>query len=159
MLRSTWGRIAVADRKGNSSTIGFVLFSIGNLKSLFASTWPQCWGNNPTVCDESEYTDWRPAARPSIADPTFKPSTDWINAINYTQTCGIIIGQAIVGIEGDWIGRKFGLCQDALIMLIGSILLTGTWSNNLNVWVIVYAWCLFIYGIGVGGEVSQSCYS
>ncbi|KWU43916.1 MFS general substrate transporter [Rhodotorula sp. JG-1b] len=108
---------------------GFVLFSIGNLKSLFASTWPQCWGKNPTVCDEN-----------------------WINAINYTQTCGIIIGQAIVGIEGDWIGRKFGLCQDALIMLIGSILLTGTWSNNLNVWVIVYAWCLFIYGIGVGGE-------
>jgi hypothetical protein len=43
-------------------------------------------------------------------------------------------------------------------MLIGSILLTGTWSNNLNVWVIVYAWCLFIYGIGVGGEVSPpSC--
>lgn len=40
-------------------------------------------------------------------------------------------------------------------MLIGSILLTGTWSNNLNVWVIVYAWCLFIYGIGVGGEVSH----
>lgn len=78
---------------------------------------------------------------------------DWINAINYTQTCGIIIGQALVGVEGDWIGRKFGLCQDALIMLLGSVLLTGVWSQNLNIWVIVYAWVLFVYGIGVGGEV------
>ncbi|POY76385.1 inorganic phosphate (Pi) transporter, also low-affinity manganese transporter [Rhodotorula taiwanensis] len=108
---------------------GYVLFSIGNLKSIFASTWPQCWGNKPTVCD-----------------------ANWINAINYTQVCGIIIGQALVGVEGDWIGRKFGLCQDALIMLIGSILLTGVWSNNLNIWIIVYAWVLFVYGVGVGGE-------
>lgn len=62
------GRIAFADRQRNSATTGFVLFSIGNLKSLFASTWPQCWGNNPTVCDESEFTDSRIAARPSVSD-------------------------------------------------------------------------------------------
>lgn len=88
------------------------------------------------------------------ADVSSSPS-DWINAINYTQVCGIIIGQALVGVEGDWIGRKFGLCQDALIMLIGSILLTGVWSNNLNIWIIVYAWVLFVYGVGVGGEVNS----
>ncbi len=29
---------------------------------------------------------------------------------------GIIFGQIGVGFEGDWIGRRFGLVQDALIM-------------------------------------------
>lgn len=77
---------------------------------------------------------------------------DWVDAVTYLEIIGIIVGQCVVGYEGDWIGRKFGLCQDALIMLIGSILLTGVWSNNLNAWVIVYGWSLFIYGIGVGGE-------
>lgn len=80
-------------------------------------------------------------------------ATDWVKAISYTEVCGILVGQALVGFEGDWIGRKWGLCQDATLMLIGSILLTGVWSQNLNAWIIVYAWVLFIYGIGVGGEV------
>jgi len=37
-------------------------------------------------------------------------------------------------------------------MLIGSILLTSIWGVTLQGWVIGYAWCLFIYGVGVGGE-------
>ncbi|GAA5995758.1 uncharacterized protein JCM10292_004728 [Rhodotorula paludigena] len=107
---------------------GYVLFSIGNLSALFKSAWPTCWGS---------YTDC---------------NKNWVDAVTYLEIIGIIVGQCVVGYEGDWIGRKFGLCQDALIMLIGSILLTGVWSNNLNAWVIVYGWSLFIYGIGVGGE-------
>lgn len=31
-------------------------------------------------------------------------------------------------------------------------MLTAAWGDNLNGWVICYAWSLFIYGIGVGGE-------
>ncbi|GAA6043351.1 hypothetical protein JCM8097_008044 [Rhodosporidiobolus ruineniae] len=107
---------------------GYVLFSIGNLTALFSSAWPTCWKTHE-VCDHQ-----------------------WINAVNYLEIVGIIVGQCLVGYEGDWIGRKFGLCQDAAIMLIGSALLTGVWSNTLNTWVIVYGWMLFIYGIGVGGE-------
>ncbi|GAA5921231.1 hypothetical protein JCM1841_001645 [Sporobolomyces salmonicolor] len=107
---------------------GFVLFSIGNLSKLFASAWPACFSTH-AVCNKG-----------------------WVNAQTYLEIIGIIFGQVLVGFEGDWIGRKFGLCQDAAIMLIGSILLTGVWSSSLNAWVIVYAWSLFIYGVGVGGE-------
>ncbi|BGP42538.1 hypothetical protein JCM10449v2_006550 [Rhodotorula kratochvilovae] len=107
---------------------GYVLFSIGNLTALFKSAWPTCWSSY-TECNET-----------------------WVDAVTYLQILGIIVGQVLVGYQGDWIGRKFGLCQDALIMLIGSILLTGVWGTSLNAWVIAYGWSLFIYGIGVGGE-------
>jgi hypothetical protein len=33
-----------------------------------------------------------------------------------TDPSGIIVGQVLVGFEGDWVGRKFGLVQDALVM-------------------------------------------
>ncbi|KAL8280948.1 hypothetical protein RQP46_006627 [Phenoliferia psychrophenolica] len=107
---------------------GYVLFSIGNLSPLFKSAWPQCWSKFE-VCDEL-----------------------WVDSVTYLEICGIIIGQILVGIEGDWIGRRFGLIQDAAVMLLGVILLTAVWGNTLQGWVIGYAWSLFIYGIGVGGE-------
>lgn len=47
---------------------------------------------------------------------------------------------------------KFGLVQDAVVMLIGVILLTSVWGSTLQGWVIGYTISLFIYGIGVGGE-------
>ena len=63
-----------------------------------------------------------------------------------------MIGQVLVGIEGDWIGRRFGLVQDALIMFLGLIMLTASWGTSLNGFVICYAWSQFFYCIGVGGE-------
>ena len=63
-----------------------------------------------------------------------------------------MFGQTGVGIIGDWIGRRWGLIQDALIMFIGLLLLTGSWGVTLQGWVILYAFSLFFYGIGVGGE-------
>ncbi|ETS64420.1 hypothetical protein PaG_01274 [Moesziomyces aphidis] len=107
---------------------GYTLFSIGNLSPLFKAVWPQCWKNH-TVCDEN-----------------------WLHAIDYLEIVGIIIGQILVGIEGDWIGRRFGMVQDALVMTLGSVMLTAMWGTSLNGWVICYAWSVFIYGIGVGGE-------
>ena len=67
-----------------------------------------------------------------------------------------MVGQVLVGILGDWLGRKWGLVQDALVMFFGLVLLTASWGTTLNGWVICYAWCLFIYGIGVGGEYPAS---
>ncbi|KAK7951522.1 major facilitator superfamily domain-containing protein [Apiospora aurea] len=107
---------------------GYVLFSIGNLEPLFKSVWPDCWGNHK-VC-----------------------STNWVAAVTYLEVIGIMIGQVAVGIIGDWIGRRWGLIQDALIMLLGLIMLTATWGTTLEGWVICYAWSLFIYSFGVGGE-------
>lgn len=37
-------------------------------------------------------------------------------------------------------------------MFFGLLMLTASWGLTLNGWVICYAWSLFFYGIGVGGE-------
>lgn len=78
-------------------TEGSTLFSIGNLKPLFQAVWPACWDTG-VVCQ-----------------------TGWVNAIEYLEILGIIVGQILVGFEGDWVGRKFGLVQDALIMTLGLV--------------------------------------
>lgn len=114
---------------------GYVLFSIGNLKPLFQKGFPECW--------KSE----------EICDPT------WLAAVEYLEICGIIVGQILVGVIGDWIGRRWGLIQDATIMFIGLVMLTASWGVTQNGWVICYVWSLFFYGIGVGGEYPMTATS
>ncbi|OJJ46702.1 hypothetical protein ASPZODRAFT_25770 [Penicilliopsis zonata CBS 506.65] len=114
---------------------GYVLFSIGNIKPLFEKAFPACWDKHETC------------------------SAQWINAIDYLEIVGIIMGQIMVGILGDWLGRRWGLIQDASIMLLGLIMLTAAWGVTQNGWVICYAWSLFIYGVGVGGEYPMTATS
>lgn len=57
---------------------GYVLFSIGNIKILFQKTFAECWKNAKT-CNQQ-----------------------WINAIDYLEIIGIIVGQIMVGVLGDW---------------------------------------------------------
>ncbi|KXT00697.1 hypothetical protein AC578_8249 [Pseudocercospora eumusae] len=114
---------------------GYVLFSIGNVKPLFQAAFPACWKKN-TVCDVT-----------------------WIHAVDYLEICGIIVGQILVGILGDWLGRRWGLIQDSVIMFLGLIMLTASWGVTLNGWVICYVWSLFFYGIGVGGEYPMTATS
>ncbi|KAK4103040.1 MFS general substrate transporter [Parathielavia hyrcaniae] len=108
---------------------GYVLFSIGNLEPLFRSAWPSCWGKNPSTC-----------------------SPNWLAAVTYLEVIGIMVGQMVVGVIGDWVGRRWGLIQDAAIMFVGLLMITASWGLDLNGWVICYAWSLFFYGFGVGGE-------
>lgn len=108
---------------------GYVLFSIGNLEPLFAAAWPTCWGKSATEC-----------------------AHNWISAVTYLEVLGIMVGQMGVGIIGDWMGRRWGLIQDAAIMFVGLLMLTASWGTTLQGWVICYAWSLFFYGFGVGGE-------
>lgn len=93
---------------------GYVLFSISNVKTLFAKVWPTCWSTYK-VCNKT-----------------------WTQATDYLQVCGIILGQITVGVEGDWVGRRWGLIQDAAIMLIATVLLTSVWGAGgaLQGWVI-----------------------
>ncbi|CAL3966331.1 hypothetical protein PZA11_003015 [Diplocarpon coronariae] len=107
---------------------GYVLFSIGNLKPLFQAVWPLCW-KHYSVCSEG-----------------------WIHAVEYLEILGIIVGQILVGIIGDGLGRRWGLIQDAVIMFVGLVWLVASWGTSLNGWVVCYAWALFFYGVGVGGE-------
>ena len=122
---------------------GYVLFSIGNLKPLFQSAFPLCWGvkskKHPTYGHECNVT--------------------WIYAVDYLEICGIIVGQILVGFLGDWLGRRWGLIQDATIMFIGLIMLVCSWGVTPNGWVICYVWSLFFYGIGVGGEYPMTATS
>lgn len=114
---------------------GYVLFSIGNVTPLFEAVWPECWKDH-TVC-----------------------SKNWVSSVTYLEIIGIIVGQVLVGFIGDGIGRRFGLIQDAGIMLLGLVMLIAGWGVNLNGWVICYAWSLFIYSIGVGGEYPMTATS
>lgn len=107
---------------------GYVLFSIGNVTPLFAAVWPKCWSTYK-VCNET-----------------------WIAATQYLEVCGIICGMLLVGGLGDGIGRRWGLIQDVTIMFLGLCMLVASWGVTLQGWVICYAWSLFFYGVGVGGE-------
>ncbi|GLA43177.1 hypothetical protein AnigIFM63309_000903 [Aspergillus niger] len=114
---------------------GYVLLSIGNISTLFQHSFSACW-DKYEICNKQ-----------------------WINAITYLEIVGIIIGQVLVGVIGDWIGRRWGLLQDAWIMFLGLVMLTCAWGVTQNGWVICYAWSLFIYGIGVGGEYPMTATS
>jgi len=113
---------------------GYVLFSIGNLQPLFAAGFPSCWGGK--TCNQT-----------------------WLDAVTYLEICGIIVGQILVGVVGDWIGRRWGLIQDASIMCLGLVMLTASWGVTQNGWVICYVWSLFFYSVGVGGEYPMTATS
>lgn len=115
---------------------GYVLFSIGNIQPLLAAAFPTCWKTKNDACNYN-----------------------WISALTYLEIIGIIIGQIMVGFIGDWIGRRWGLIQDAVIMFVGLLMLTAAWGTTLNGWVICYAWSLFFYSIGVGGEYPMTATS
>lgn len=88
----------------------YVLFSIGNLEALFEKVYPHCWGGqDPIVCDQT-----------------------WVQSVQYLEVVGIIIGQVLVGIIGDWLGRRWGLLQDCAIMLLGLIMLTAAWGVDFS---------------------------
>ncbi|KAF2099362.1 MFS general substrate transporter [Rhizodiscina lignyota] len=114
---------------------GYVLFSIGNVRPLLQAAFKECW-KTFAICNQT-----------------------WTQAIDYLEICGIIVGQILVGIIGDWIGRRWGLIQDAIIMFVGLIMLTAAWGVTQNGWVICYVWSLFFYGIGVGGEYPMTATS
>lgn len=65
----------------------------------------------------------------------------------------------MVGIVGDWLGRRWGLIQDAVIMFVGLLMLTAAWGLTENGWVICYVWSLWFYGVGVGGEYPMTATS
>ena len=88
----------------------YVLFSIGNIKPLFQAVFKSCW-KSFAICNET-----------------------WTEAVDYLEICGIIVGQILVGVIGDWVGRRWGLIQDATIMFVGLIMLTAAWGVTQVCW-------------------------
>lgn len=57
----------------------------------------------------------------------------WTQATTYLQLIGILIGQLMFGVMGDWIGRKATMLIDMSIILLGVILLTVSNGPTINV--------------------------
>ena len=66
----------------DSHVPSYVLFSIGNIKPLFQTVFKSCWGSGGKACNAT-----------------------WIAAVDYMEVVGIIIGQVLVGVLGDWYVR------------------------------------------------------
>ena len=64
----------------------YILFSIGNLTSLYEAVWPQCWEKA-----SSKHKNYGTAC-----------NRQWVDAVDYLEVVGIIIGQIMVGVIGDW---------------------------------------------------------
>lgn len=109
-------------------TAGYVLFSISNIHTLFDQAYGPCWQSH-TECSEV-----------------------WTQTTDYFQVVGIILGQLTVGFLGDWLGRRWGMIQDAVVMLLGTIMLAVATGTTTNGWVIMYAISQLVFGFGVGGE-------
>ncbi|BFZ55411.1 hypothetical protein PYCC9005_002452 [Savitreella phatthalungensis] len=114
-------------------TEGATLFAIGNLSALFAVVWPQCWGKNPTQCDDQS-----------------------VKAVSYSSIIGIIIGQVSMGVVFDWVGRRRGGIIDAAGMSIGLLMLSLVWGTSLQGWVAALIVSNWVYGVFVGGEYPGS---
>ena len=56
----------------------YVLFSIGNIRPLFQAVFKNCWKSAITC------------------------NAIWLEAVDYMEIVGIIIGQILVGVLGDW---------------------------------------------------------
>jgi hypothetical protein len=56
---------------------GYVIFSIGNLSTLYTAVWPTCW-KTYAVCTQN-----------------------WIAAVTYMEIIGIVLGQFTVGLISD----------------------------------------------------------
>ena len=97
------------------------------------------------TCLEAVTPSWPAVCRYTSCSKT------WVQSVGYLEIVGIIIGQIGVGIIGDWVGRRYGLIQDAAVMLLGSAMLTASWGLSLQGWVVMYTFSLFIFGVGVGG--------
>ncbi|KAL3138696.1 hypothetical protein ABBQ32_006450 [Trebouxia sp. C0010 RCD-2024] len=109
-------------------TAGYVLFSIANIHVLFQQSYGPCWQRFEEC------------------------SQIWTQTTDYFQVVGIILGQLTVGFLGDWLGRRWGMIQDAVIMFIGCLMLAVANGTTANGWVIMYAISQLVFGFGVGGE-------
>ncbi|GIL71055.1 hypothetical protein Vretifemale_1695 [Volvox reticuliferus] len=106
----------------------YFVFAVGNLKSLWKKEYPDCWSKHKTC-----------------------PVT-LSDSITYTQVCGIIFGQIVLGFFADRIGRKWGSVSTAATMVVGAILIIASKARTDKALWAMFTAVQFIFGIGVGGE-------
>lgn len=115
----------------------YLLFSIGVFRPIWELLFPDCFDG--ITC-----------------------SNTLLGSLTYTVVIGIIIGMVSIGLLAGRIGRRNGSIVTATFMTIGSIGLTfGAYQfrNNPQALLKNMDLCLFIFGIGVGGEYPLSASS
>ncbi|KAG2435009.1 hypothetical protein HYH02_012007 [Chlamydomonas schloesseri] len=106
----------------------YFVFAVGNLSAVWKAEYPECWKKH-TTCSQS-----------------------LSNSITYTQVCGIIFGQLVLGFFADRIGRKWGSVATAGTMVVGGILIVASSGPTDRALWAMFTAVQFIFGIGVGGE-------
>lgn len=106
----------------------YFVFSVGNLKPVWAVEYPECW---------ETFTECSPTL---------------VNTISYTQVSGIIFGQLALGFGADYIGRKWGSVATAGTMFVFGILLACSYGTTVGNQFAMFTAIQFLFGIGVGGE-------
>ncbi|KAG2451250.1 hypothetical protein HYH02_003857 [Chlamydomonas schloesseri] len=105
----------------------YFVFAVGNLSALWKIEYKNCWKG--------------------IGCPQ-----NLSNSITYTQVCGIIFGQLVLGFFADRIGRKWGSVATAGTMVVGAILIISSAGPTEKALWAMFTAVQFIFGIGVGGE-------
>jgi len=107
----------------------YVLFAVGNVKSIFRKEYPNCWTAPFSSCSE-----------------------DLIEAPSYTEISGVMLGMVVFGILAGFLGRRICSISTVAVMTVGAWLITssmGSDDRSLTIW---YTVAVAIFGMGVGGE-------
>ena len=115
----------------------YLLFSVGTLRPIWEILYPDCF--NFEICSHS-----------------------LIHSLTYNVVLGIILGMITIGIAANSIGRRAGSITTASFMTGGAIgLVAGALflKDKPEILFQSMSWCLFIFGIGVGGEYPLSASS
>ncbi|KAK9867868.1 hypothetical protein WJX84_003938 [Apatococcus fuscideae] len=106
----------------------YYIFSVGNVKPVWAAQWPDCFQKNASC------------------------TMAFINSLEYSQVAGLIVGMILLGVIVDRTGRRLGSIFTACFMATGGILLTVSTGSSPHATVLMIIIVQAIFGFGVGGE-------
>ena len=120
----------------------YLLFSVGTLRPFWETLYPACFDiYDNTVC-----------RFPALS----------YQSITYSVVLGVMVGMIAIGALSNTIGRRRGSILTASFMAVGSMCLFLSsifLSHSPSILFPVMSVCLFLFGIGVGGEYPLSASS
>ncbi len=145
----------------------FIIITTGQIKTVWHDAYPTCFvpdedvvcpnliqcnglfpntpdtvaGTNPNWCqDDGTYKD------------EFLCTPGVINSLSFVEFAGIMLGMLTFGKLSDLMGNQSAGIVAAFLQLIGIIMMTFFYNENLNTIFIVFNLFFGVFGLGVGGE-------